>query len=210
MLLSDRSKLRSRFLSLAHHLGFRDAEAVFAELYDLYTGPDRHYHDIRHISASLEELDSVRHLARDPDAIELAIWFHDCIYDGRRLDNEEQSAEIAREALAHMGASQDLIERVGQLILATRHQAPPANPDEQLLTDIDLAPLGAPQDVFDSNGQLIRQEYSHLDDQTYTQGRAQILQGFLARPHIFNTDTYAQRYESQARSNLYRAITGSR
>ena len=49
---------------------------------------DRHYHDISHIAASLVELDGVQHLARDPAAIELAIWFHDCIYDGRRLDNE--------------------------------------------------------------------------------------------------------------------------
>jgi predicted metal-dependent HD superfamily phosphohydrolase len=203
---TDRAKLFARFTALAARIGLHHAESVFDVLYAHYTGPDRHYHDIGHIAASLIELDGVRHLARDPAAIELAIWFHDCIYDGRRLDNEERSAAVARQALHQMGASDDLIDTVCQLILATKHTTVPATPDEQLLCDIDLVPLGASNEIFDSNGQLIRQEYAHLDDHTYTTGRAQILEGFLARPHIFSTDTYAQRYERQARSNLSRAI----
>ena len=205
----DRSTLLSRWQALCSRQNLRNNASIFDDLYARYTSPNRHYHDIHHIAECLEELDDVRHLARDPDAIELAIWFHDCVYDAARLDNEEQSARIARRALSSMSVSTAMLDAITHMILATAHTIPPANPDEQLLTDIDLAPLGAPAAVFNANGQSIRQEYSHLDDATYAQGRAAILENFLNRPRIYSTDTFAQRYEGQARSNLARTIARS-
>jgi predicted metal-dependent HD superfamily phosphohydrolase len=210
MAATDRDQLRLRFTSLCTRLGLHDSAGVFDDLYQRYTAADRHYHDIHHIAASLSELDGVRHLARDPAAIELAIWFHDCIYDAHRLDNEEQSAEIARQSLQKIGASKALSDSVCELILATRHTSLPVTPDEQLLTDIDLAPLGAPAEVFETNGRLIRREYAHLDDQSYARGRAEILRNFLSRARIFATELFARRYEQQARANLSHAINGTR
>ncbi len=206
---TDRDQLRSRFTTLCTRVGLLDSVEVFEALYERYTAPDRHYHDIRHITASLAELDGVRQLARDPAAIELAIWFHDCVYEAHRMDNEEQSAVIARQSLQRMGAHSSLTEAVNQMILATRHTAPATKPDEQLLTDIDLAPLGASSDVFEANGRLIRREYAHLDDQSYARGRAKILRSFLSRASIFATELFAGRYEQQARANLAHAINGA-
>jgi predicted metal-dependent HD superfamily phosphohydrolase len=205
----DRDQLFVRFSALCARLGLRKPQPVFDELFESYTGPDRHYHDIAHIAASLRELDGVRELARDPDAIELAIWFHDCVYDATRVDNEEQSAQIARQALAEMGARPRLIDTVCELIMATQHTKPPATEDEELLTDIDLAPLGASDETFETNGQLIRREYGHLDEQTYARGRSAILRGFLSRPRIFYTENFARRLERQARANLTRATSGN-
>src|SRR6266545_2339808 len=160
---SDRGELLDRWNKLCRRLKLRNGQSVFDYLFTRYTGPDRHYHGIGHIAASLAELDAVREQCQNPDAVEMAIWFHDCVYDANRLDNEEQSAEIAEDSLAHMGASKELIRTVCDLVLATRHQAPPQTQDERVLVDIDLTPLGAPPQVFDDNGELIRQEYSHMD-----------------------------------------------
>ena len=206
---NEYDQLLNRFLALCARLGLRNGLGVFEDLFSRYTGADRHYHDITHIVASLRELDGVRELARDADAIELAIWFHDCVYDATRMDNEEQSAQIARGALSEMGAKPELIETVCALIMATQHTKPPGTEDEELLTDIDLAPLGASEDVFETNGQLIRREYGHLDEQSYTRGRSAILRGFLSRPRIFYTENFSRRFERQARANLTRAVDGT-
>ena len=205
----EHDQLLERFSALCARLGLRGARPAFEDLFARYTAPDRHYHDIAHIAASLRELDGVRALARDANAIELAIWFHDCVYDATRIDNEEQSAVIARHALKEMGADPTLIKTVAGLIMATQHTSPPASGDEELLTDIDLAPLGASEAVFDNNGQLIRREYAHLDEESYARGRTAILRGFLKRPRIFHTEQFARRLEHQARANLTRATTGS-
>ncbi|HEX8521273.1 MAG TPA: hypothetical protein VF669_03385 [Tepidisphaeraceae bacterium] len=203
---ADRATLQKRWNDLCTRVGFGACDGVFDQLLTRYTGSDRHYHDIGHIEMSLRELDAVRDHCENADAVELAIWFHDCVYDGRRLDNEERSADVARAALAKMGADPHLVSCVVDLILATRHVAPPAAGDQEWLVDIDLAPLGAAAAVFDANGESIRREYAHLDDATYARARSEILERFLERPSIYATEPFASRYEQQARSNLARSL----
>jgi predicted metal-dependent HD superfamily phosphohydrolase len=183
---------------------------VFDRLYAAYTGPDRHYHDIGHIADCLRELDHARAAAHDPRAIELAIWFHDVVYDGRRSDNEERSADDADAALGRLEVPAAVRQEVRRLILLTRHApngAPdPRDIDGQLMVDIDLTPLAAPAAVFDRNGENIRREYPHVDDAAFDRGRAGMLARFLQRPRIYCTDAFARRYEQQARDNLRRTL----
>ena len=77
---------------------------VYHELVSRYSQPERHYHNLRHIAECLAEFDTARHLARQPVAVELAIWFHDTIYEPQAADNEERSAELAKQRVAEAGA----------------------------------------------------------------------------------------------------------
>ena len=175
------------------------------QLRALYSSPTLTYHNLAHIQACLTEFEMVKSLANDPVTLHAAIWFHDVIYDPRAHDNEERSADFAAEQLRSLGLDEVQIEQVKALILATKHDRPVTG-DAALLVDIDLAILGKAADEFDRYDAAIRQEYSWVAEDAYRIGRTQVLQKFLDRPSIYQTDHFRSRYEAQARANLQRAI----
>ncbi|MFO0967748.1 MAG: hypothetical protein U0793_19475 [Gemmataceae bacterium] len=196
-----------RFLRTWERLtGKPPPDDLFVALADSYAAPERAYHNAAHILDCLGELDACRACAVHPDEIEIALWFHDAVYDSRRADNEERSAAWASSALTASGAAQERVERVVALVLATKHTEPPGSTDAALLVDIDLSILGREPDVFDRYDFGIRREYAWVPEQTYRRERGGILRRFLARPRLFATDFFQHRYEAPARANLERAL----
>lgn len=138
--------------------------------------------------------------------IQVALWFHDAIYDTRSPHNEERSAAWATEVLAAAGASPQAQLRVRELVLATRHNAEPESADARLTVDIDLSILGAPPARFDEYEAQVRREYSWVPDPAFGQARAKILREFLARPSVYATEFFRECLEARARSNLARSL----
>ncbi|MFT3805458.1 N-methyl-D-aspartate receptor NMDAR2C subunit [Arenimonas sp.] len=169
-----------------------------------YAEPHRAYHTLQHLHECLELFDQARALAQRPEEVELALWFHDAIYDVRASDNEARSAAWAVSALASASTPNDAIMRVESLIMATRHTAAPSDGDETLLVDIDLSILGADAERFDEYDAQIRQEYRHVPGLIYRFKRRGILRSFLERPRIYGTDPLHERFERKARANLQR------
>lgn len=178
------------------------AEEIWATLSRHYTEPHRHYHNARHIEHCLAEFSAVSPLAQRPQAVAIALWFHDVIYDPRAKDNEEQSALLAERFLADPALAQE----VRALILATRHVAEPTTPDAALIVDLDLCILGQPRARYEEFEKEIRAEYAWVSPADYAAGRTAVLQGFLRRPHIYTTATLHEKYEAAARENLAWAI----
>ena len=187
-------------------------EALKTELSALYRQPGRHYHGLAHIEALLALAGEYRGDLADPEAVEAAIWFHDAIYDSRRSDNEARSAALAAEKLARPAPSPERLARIVAMIEATATHALPdlgdeaATRDAAFLLDMDLSILGAPQGAFDSYEAAVRREYAWVDDKAWRSGRAAVLKKFLARPNIFHTEAFRQRFEAQARKNIARSI----
>ncbi len=138
----------------------------------------------------------------DPNAIEMAIWFHDAVYDPKAKDNEEQSAEMAKTVIQSAELSPAFSGKVADLILATKHNAPPKDGDAALLIDIDLSILGQPMDKFSRYENAIRKEYDWVAADAFAKGRSAILKSFLERPAIYYTDFFREKYEAAARRNL--------
>jgi len=186
-------------------------EELKNELAALYQAADRHYHGLAHIEAMLALAAEYRHLLHDPEAVEAAIWFHDAIYDSRANDNEAKSAELAEKRLAGRVGPHRLA-RVAAMISATAtHQLPPLSDenalnDAALLLDMDLAILGAEPAVFDAYEKAVRLEYGWVEEPMWRAGRSAVLQNFIARPHIFNTQIFRDRFEARARENLDRSL----
>jgi len=180
--------------------------ATHAALVAAYREPHRHYHTARHIDDCLEKFDTLRDQAAQPDAVELALWFHDAIYDPYKSGNEERSADWAVAFLGGAGASPALAARVRELILATRHEAVAADRDTAILIDVDLSILGADEERYDRFEREVRKEYRWVPRPLFRRERRRILTSFLARERIYATDAFHRRYEEPARANLARAI----
>jgi predicted metal-dependent HD superfamily phosphohydrolase len=187
-------------------LGAASDDALFHKLIGCYSERHRSYHTTRHLDECFEKLVEVRSQAEHPDEVELALWFHDAIYDVKRSDNEERSAEWARAEGLKAGLSAPVVDRVHALVMATRHDAVPADNDARILVDIDLSILGATPERFDEYELQVREEYGWVPKIIFRRKRRGILQDFLKRPAVFNTDYFLQTYEAQARANLERSI----
>ncbi|MEO7403891.1 MAG: N-methyl-D-aspartate receptor NMDAR2C subunit [Burkholderiales bacterium] len=196
-----------RWSSVCNQLGLTAAADVGKRLINAYRRLGRHYHTLGHLDACLREFDTARDLAQRPAEVEMGLWFHDAVYRTYSKDNEERSADWARRFLAGHGGGGDVIARVVELILATKHAAEPAGADAKLLVDVDLSILGQSADVYAQFEGDVRREYWWVPAKTFAEKRAALLQGLLERPHLFSTERFRERYESQARVNVANAIT---
>ena len=61
------------------------------------------------------------------------------------------------------------------------------------MQDIDLMILGQNPYKYNNYSKLIRLQYSNYPDSVYNPARKQILQSFLERENIYNTDYYKQK-----------------
>jgi predicted metal-dependent HD superfamily phosphohydrolase len=184
----------------------RPGSQVLDELLGRYAEPHRAYHTAQHLEECREQFWRVRSLAADPGAVQLALWFHDAIYDTRSPHNEEESAAWAVQVLAGVGAPTPLQDSVCGMILATKHNAAPYSPDAALTVDIDLSILGALEPRFDEYEAQVRHEYSWVPEEAFWGARTKILHEFLARSRIYSTGSFYDRLEVPARANLQRSV----
>jgi predicted metal-dependent HD superfamily phosphohydrolase len=176
--------------------------ALMKRLVRAYSEPQRKYHTTQHLTECIATVEPHLALADHPAEVEIALWFHDAIYDLTAKDNEAKSAEWATFELTAADVDKEAIERVHDLIMATCHTALPQGKDQQLLVDVDLSILGAPRTRFIEYEEQVREEYRWVPGFLFRRKRRQILKEFLARHPIYNTPALRTRLEEPARANL--------
>lgn len=186
-------------------------------------------HTLEHIKACLIELDTARFASsvlfeeflmfvdidQPKSAIEFALWFHDCVYEMGKGQNEEKSADLATKALSEAEVHLPTADTVRDLIQVTKdHHVGMTNPFESaVMIDIDLTILGQPVEVFDRYEEQIKkefddrilQEFGSVQEGWFRKGRTRFIRGFLERERIFNLPHFRRKYEAQARKNLLRS-----
>ncbi|KAF0805896.1 hypothetical protein A6D6_01952 [Alcanivorax xiamenensis] len=186
---------------------FGDNTETYRSLVSSYSGKGRYYHSREHVSACLRHLDRCVSEIQSPCEVELALWFHDAIYEPLSGKNEKKSADWAQSFVLENGASRDIADRVHRLIMVTEHNAPAKTSDESLLVDIDLAVLGAEPETYQIFEEGVRSEYKMVPWPLYKKKRVEVLKGFLDRPRIFQNEPFLTEREQQARRNLAAAIS---
>ena len=200
--------LRLRFDALMGRLCTTPGVWNFGLLAARYAEAHRSYHDLDHIVRCLTDFERVRHMAVSPDEVEAAIFFHDAIYESNANDNEERSAVLAIESLTAAGVDTAIGNRVADLIRATTHKEVPQDPDAKLLVDVDLAGLAEPYEDFLETGRRVREEFPHVSDADFAEGRREFFRAFLSRRSIYATEHFRELHEAAARDNLRRLVEG--
>lgn len=201
---------RQQFLTCWNALRAREVpwgrdDTAFEVLRRCYGEAHRAYHTAEHIEECIGWWQRLSSLAERPQELAAAIYFHDAVYDPTRGDNETRSAQLFEELAREAGVDAAAIERVKALITSTAAHGAAAG-DAALLSDIDLAVLGASPARYARFERAVRQEYAMFGDDAYRGGRAQVLSSFLERLAIYRTEPMASLLERQARSNLSWAL----
>ena len=200
-----------RWERLFNRLGEPSDYFAYCCLVERYGCSNRHYHTITHINKCLAWYDFLK---LDSAPLELALWFHDVIYDPYRFDNEENSfyymlGSISPAVYEKETRFFEQMQLVNACIMATAGHShiPDDAPDEvRLMCDIDLSILGDEPDTFWEFENNIREEYIHVPDADFRKGRAKILQSFLDMERIYWHPKMFTFLEPQARKNLQDAI----
>ncbi len=200
--------LRDRFLALWRRClspGAADhSKAVWDAMAARYTEAHRYYHDEQHLAHCFEQLELARDQTSLPDAVEMALWFHDVINDPGNVDNETRSAAFFRHC--GQGVMDDaFVAAVIDLILATTHREEPKDLDQQFICDIDLASFGRDWERYKRDTDKLKAEHLGSEDDYYRNKRA-FLSAMLSKPRIFYSDFFHARYEQQARDNILRLL----
>jgi predicted metal-dependent HD superfamily phosphohydrolase len=173
--------------------------------------PQRHYHTVSHLHVVLAVVDEHAGRAEDPTAVRLAAWYHDAVYDPKRVDNEEASALLAEAALPELDVPPDRVTEVARLVrLTASHDPIPGDRNGGLLTDADLCVLASPPDVYQNYTTAVRREYAHVPDQAFVAGRASVLNNLLSLPRLFHTPVLRDRWEDMARANVTKELASMR
>ncbi len=177
-----------------------------------YAEPHRAYHTQAHIDAMLAGLRALGDAVVHDTAVELAIWYHDAIYNPAATDNEARSAALLRAELDGL-ADRTLLHHAELLVCATAdHVIPSSMPfalkaDAMLFLDLDMAVLGADHATFHAYEQGIAAEYVPIHGlERFRAGRARFLREMLARPRVFLSEPFHQQLHNAAHRNMQAAL----
>ncbi|HEX9498090.1 MAG TPA: hypothetical protein VF926_06850, partial [Mycobacterium sp.] len=144
-------------------------EELREDLLARWSETHRKHHTVAHLH---EMLDAIGLLAESGidfyrEAVELAAWFHDAIYEIGRDDNEG-SAELARQLLA----SSPIRDEVARLVLITKtHKVDDDDVNGAVLCDADLSVLGSDAQRYRTYAAAVREEYADVPDDAFRPAR---------------------------------------
>jgi len=183
-------------------IGASSFSFYFDDIVSSYSTKKRNYHNLSHLESCFSVYDN--YFDSNP-TIELAIWYHDYIYNPLANDNEEKSAEISKPIVKDIinSVASDKIEK---LILSTKDHIA-FDYESEVLIDIDLSILGSKDYLYDQYEENIRREYWMIKDSIYKKARINILNNFIKKNYIYNTFVFRNSlFEYRAKQNIQKAI----
>ena len=175
---------------------------LWTEIEQNYSCKNRHYHTLSHLDNLLQVLLEVEDKIENWETILFTLYYHDIIYNALKLNNEEQSAELAEKRMKQINVPRKIIENSKAQILATKNHLDNSVSDTNYFTDADLSVLGQNLETYTTYYQNVRKEYSIYPNVIYNPGRKKVLTHFLEMERIYKTEHFFHKLEVQAKDNL--------
>jgi len=181
---------------------YKDWNPVYKWVFQQYSEPHRHYHDLRHLEQVISLLNS--HWAQVSTAALLAGWFHDAVYRSGASDNEEQSAQQMAARMQPLNVEPEVLTKAKALVVYTQRHLRTTDQEERWIHDADLAIFGLHHEAYAKYASDIRKEYASVPDDLFRKGRTEILQQFLSNAQQEGRFFYGLDpiFESQVETNL--------
>ncbi|RFZ94676.1 DUF2179 domain-containing protein [Mucilaginibacter conchicola] len=162
-----------------------------------------HYHnadhtiDVYNAAKGIAEKESIN--AEDARLLLVAALYHDSGYLNRVKEHERASCDIARETLPDFGYTEDEINRICAIIMATQLPQQPADHLEQIICDADLDYLGRAD--FVSTGDNLFAEMKAMGS-IHDKKAWDALQITFLEQHRYFTKTSVENREPKKQENL--------
>jgi predicted metal-dependent HD superfamily phosphohydrolase len=118
------------------------------------------YHNYTHtrrvVKSTLEIIDSSEIDVKGQHALHLAAWLHDTGYIDGADNHEQRSCEIAEKFLKEHNESEQVIDEVKRLIMATKFNDTPKDELEEIIRDADSSHFA--KDYYTETSELLRKE----------------------------------------------------
>lgn len=152
----------------------------------------RPYHNMRHLSQMVAALSEFVEI---DETLQIAINYHDIVYEVGSPNNEEFSAIIAANHYPEHAVF------VGRAIRATKEHTKTGDKRIDLFLDADMSILAADTNEYEIYTENIRKEYAKFSDVEWSEERKKFLQSFRG----FITPEFSK-YNSKAFENIVREL----
>jgi predicted metal-dependent HD superfamily phosphohydrolase len=167
------------------------------------------YHNLSHTKRVVEKTQEIIEALAiiEPEATQLLIaaWFHDTGYTIGIENHEHDGVLIATDFLKQHNTSEEDINAVSQLILATKMGYSPKTLLEKVICDADCAHIGS-KDFSDLTA-LLRKEWELTKDRILTESEwLDENIKFLTSSHNFHTSYAAKNWQNRKGKNLSKLL----
>jgi predicted metal-dependent HD superfamily phosphohydrolase len=170
--------MKNPFKTFEESLKTHISEKTIKELSHLWNEKTRYYHNVNHLIQILEDIEKhidFRYLyAHEKQALLLAAFFHDAIYNPKRNDNEDQSIKYFKAS--YIGKFKVILETVCDLIETTKYRNRPTIKLQRIFWEADNAKFKAGYKELLNNEKMLQKEYSFIDKKKYKEKRIKFLE----------------------------------
>ena len=141
----------------------------------------------------------------DEEVLLLAILFHDTGYINGFEEHEEKSTIIAKEFLTAKNVNLTLIDKICEIIMATKMESTPKNELEKIARDADASHFA--KDYFQEASEYLRQELRihEIHDHSLSEWREANIEMFTTQ-HRYYTDYAIEHWKPKKDENLLKML----
>ena len=140
-------------------------EQFVRELFSVHLSEEFKFHTLGH---TMEIVNSCRNIGMaigisdsEMEMLLIAAWFHDVGYTKTYVGHEEISCQMVEEFLHSLSYSQERIDTIKNIIMATKMPQNPSTTLEKIIADADLYNLGS-KEFFLRNEEIREELYLRL------------------------------------------------